>query len=80
MSSEVSSVVAYVNEIVFTCFLISRCAGLTDADMGYETCQDPCRYMPCAVGQKCVPDPQVCLSVKDKKCNQYQCSKSTMTI
>lgn len=37
---------------------------------------DPCESNPCPIGQQCVPDPKVCLSLLHKPCKQYECSKS----
>lgn len=56
-------------------YLSCRCADLNDSDIDIEPCKDPCKNNPCPVGQKCVPDPTVCLTLMQKPCTQYQCGK-----
>lgn len=61
-------------------FLFRRCAELSDGDIEYEACPDPCKSNPCPIGHKCVPDPKVCLTLMDRPCQQYQCGKNFFII
>ncbi|KAF5280824.1 hypothetical protein FQR65_LT14931 [Abscondita terminalis] len=57
---------------------LAKCAGLNDSDIEYGACPDPCKSNPCLIGQKCVPDTKVCLSLNQKPCLQYQCINGTI--
>ncbi|KAK5641309.1 hypothetical protein RI129_009856 [Pyrocoelia pectoralis] len=57
---------------------LAKCAGLNDSDIEYGACPDPCKNNPCGIGHKCVPDTQVCLSLNQKPCMQYQCINGTL--
>ncbi|XP_072392887.1 reversion-inducing cysteine-rich protein with Kazal motifs [Diabrotica undecimpunctata] len=61
------------NGITYPSTCLAKCADLNDADIEHYPCQNPCKANSCPVGQKCVPDPQVCLSLMHKPCNQYEC-------
>ncbi|KAK9687648.1 Kazal-type serine protease inhibitor domain [Popillia japonica] len=61
------------NGNIYPSACLAKCAELSDGDIEYEACPDPCRSNPCPIGHKCVPDPKVCLTLMDKPCLQYQC-------
>ncbi|KAI4456345.1 serine protease inhibitor [Holotrichia oblita] len=61
------------NGNIYPSACLAKCAELSDGDIEYEACPDPCRSNPCPIGHKCVPDPKVCLTLMDKPCQQYQC-------
>ncbi|XP_017768615.1 PREDICTED: reversion-inducing cysteine-rich protein with Kazal motifs [Nicrophorus vespilloides] len=65
------------NGNIYPSACLAKCAGLSDSDIEYGACQDPCRNNPCAIGKKCVPDTKICLSLKHKPCTQFQCINGT---
>ncbi|CAH0563480.1 unnamed protein product [Brassicogethes aeneus] len=66
------------NGITYPSACLAKCAGLTDSDIEeHYPCQNPCRPNLCPVGQKCVPHPQVCLSLVHKPCIQHECINGT---
>lgn len=56
---------------------VSKCAGLKDTDIEFGACResDPCRDAKCTSSAKCVENRQVCLSVMQRPCRQYQCGE-----
>ncbi|CAH1116210.1 unnamed protein product [Phaedon cochleariae] len=61
------------NGVTYPSACLAKCADLNDADIEHYPCQNPCKSNTCPVGQKCVPNPQVCLSLMHKPCKQYEC-------
>ncbi|CAH1106670.1 unnamed protein product [Psylliodes chrysocephalus] len=61
------------NGVTYPSTCLAKCADLNDADIKYYPCQDPCKTNTCPVGQKCVPNPQICLTLMHKPCKQYEC-------
>ncbi|KAJ8916807.1 hypothetical protein NQ315_005814, partial [Exocentrus adspersus] len=61
------------NGVTYPSACLAKCADLKDSDIERYPCQNPCKPNTCPVGQKCVPNPQVCLSLMHKPCKQYEC-------
>ncbi|XP_074032082.1 reversion-inducing-cysteine-rich protein with kazal motifs [Leptinotarsa decemlineata] len=61
------------NGVTYPSACLAKCADLNDADIEHYPCQNPCKPDTCPVGQKCVPNSQVCLSLMHKPCKQYEC-------
>ncbi|XP_050297871.1 reversion-inducing cysteine-rich protein with Kazal motifs [Anthonomus grandis grandis] len=61
------------NGITYPSACLAKCAGLNDADIDRPPCPNPCKTNICPIGQKCVPKLQICLSLMDKSCKQYEC-------
>ncbi|XP_049826537.1 reversion-inducing cysteine-rich protein with Kazal motifs isoform X2 [Aethina tumida] len=66
------------NGITYPSACLAKCAGLSDSDIEeHYPCQNPCKPNMCPVGQKCVPHPQICLSLVHKPCTQHECINGT---
>nr|CAI5868539.1 unnamed protein product [Callosobruchus analis] len=61
------------NGITYPSACLAKCADLNDGEFEHYPCRNPCKANMCPVGQKCVPKPQICLSLKHKPCKQYEC-------
>lgn len=61
------------NGITYPSACLAKCADMKDADFEHYPCQNPCKPNSCPVGQKCVPNPQICLSLMHKPCLQFEC-------
>ncbi|CAH2005399.1 unnamed protein product [Acanthoscelides obtectus] len=61
------------NGVTYPSACLAKCADLNDGEFEHYPCRNPCKANMCPIGQKCVPKPQICLSLKHKPCIQYEC-------